>query len=65
MGLIIPTHGNSDMGAIEYAMELWEVVASDAVSVTVSRSDLADGTRMLVMGSMASSAQKLFDLPEW
>jgi len=63
--LIIPTHGNSDMEAIEYAMELWEVVASDTISVTVSLSDLADGTKMLVMGSMAPSVQKIYDLPKW
>jgi L-ascorbate metabolism protein UlaG (beta-lactamase superfamily) len=63
--LIVPTHGNGDMEAIEYAMELWEVVASDAVSVTVSRSDLADGTKMLVLGEIAPAFKKIYDLPEW
>lgn len=61
--LIVPTHGR--MRAIEYAMELWEVFATDAIAVTVSRSDLSDGTKMLVMGSGASSLKKNYDLPEW
>jgi len=63
--LIIPTHGGSDMDAIQYAMELWDVVAADASEVSVGRSDLSDGTQVLVMGEMAPAMKKIYDLPTW
>jgi len=63
--LIIPTHGGSDMDAIQYAMELWDVVAADASEVSVGRSDLSEGTEVLVMGEMASAMKKIYDLPTW
>ena len=63
--LIIPTHGNSDADAIKYAMELWEVFATDTIGVSVGKSDLSDGTQLLVMGEMAHLVQKIYDLPAW
>ena len=63
--LIIPTHGGSDMDAIQYAMELWDVVAADASEVSVGRSDLSEGTEVLVMGEMAPAMKKIYDLPAW
>jgi len=63
--LIIPTHGGSDMDAIQYAMELWDVVAADASEVSVGRSDMPDATTVLVMGEMAPAMKKIYDLPTW
>jgi L-ascorbate metabolism protein UlaG (beta-lactamase superfamily) len=63
--LIIPTHGNGDADAIKYAMELWEVFAADAIRVSVGRSNLTDGTQVLVMGEMAHLIKKIYDLPAW
>lgn len=63
--LIIPTHGNADAEAIQYAMELWEVFATDAVGISVGRSDLSEGTKLLVMGETAPAIKKIYDLPAW
>lgn len=63
--LIIPTHGGSDMEAIEYAMELWEASVVSEGGATVGRSDLSGQTRLLLVGQMAPSFQSIYDLPEW
>jgi hypothetical protein len=46
-------------------MELWEVLAADASEVSVGRSDLSEGTEVLVMGEMAPAMKKIYDLPTW
>ena len=65
--LIIPTHGNTNMKNIQYAIELWKKAYVSPDPVTLGRSDLAsgDGTRLLVLGDMALAYKKIFSLPEW
>jgi len=63
--LIIPTHGRFDMEVVEYAMELWDVLATDANPVTIDRSDLSDETKLLLWGEVAPSFQTIYDLPGW
>jgi hypothetical protein len=55
------------MRIIKYAIELWKNVYVSAGAVTIGRSDLAsgDGTKLLVLGDMASAHKKIFNLPEW
>ena len=65
--LIIPTHGNTNMENIKYAIELWKTAYVSAGAVTLGRSDLAsgDGTKFLVLGDLALAYKKIFSLPEW
>jgi len=63
--LIIPTHGGINMDIIEYAMELWDVLAADTNPVTIDRSDLSDETKFIVLGDLAPSFKKIYDLPGW
>ena len=65
--LVIPTHGNSNMTNIKYAIELWKTGYVSAGAVTIGRADLAsgDGTKLLVMGDLALAYKKIFNLPEW
>jgi hypothetical protein len=65
--LIIPTHGNTNMENIKYAIELWKNAYVSAGAVTIGRSDLApgNGTKFLVLGDLAPAYKKIFSLPEW
>ena len=65
--LIIPTHGNTNMKNIQYAIELWKKAYVSPGPVTLGRSDLAsgNGTQLLVLGDMALAYKKIFSLPEW
>jgi hypothetical protein len=65
--LVIPTHGNTNMANIKYAIELWKTATVSAGAVTIGRSDLAagGGTQLLVLGDMAPAYKKIFSLPEW
>ena len=63
--LIIPTHGGGNMEAIEYAMELWQASVVSEGGATIGRLDLSGEPQLLLTGQMASSFQKIYDLPEW
>jgi L-ascorbate metabolism protein UlaG (beta-lactamase superfamily) len=61
--LLIPTH--LDMNTAKIAAEKWLGVYTDQKSVTITPADLSNQTRILFMGMLAPSYQKLFNLPAW
>jgi L-ascorbate metabolism protein UlaG (beta-lactamase superfamily) len=65
--LIIPTHGNGNMQAIEKATDLWDGYAATGTgkSISLSNADLVGTTRFVVMGSAAGSMQTIYELPGW
>jgi len=63
--LIIPTHGNGKMAAIEKATELWDGYAALSDSIMISSADLAETTKIVVMGNAAESMQAIYVLPNW
>lgn len=62
--LVIPTT-HSDMESVGYATQLWQGYYSSENPVTISAADLNENTQVLVLGVLASSYQKLFNLPTW
>ncbi len=66
--LLVPTHGNSNMEVLKYALGLWKEGYADTSPVAIGRSDLpAGGTTLLILGdkSMIPAYQKALDLPGW
>jgi L-ascorbate metabolism protein UlaG (beta-lactamase superfamily) len=63
--LIIPTHGNGKMDAIEKAAEHWDAFAATAEPVDIKPADLTDHTTFVITGANAASMQTIFELPEW
>ena len=61
--LLIPTH--IDVNTAKIAAEKWPGVYADQKSVTITPADLSDQTRILFMGMLAPSYQKLFNLLAW
>jgi hypothetical protein len=62
--LIIPTE-HCDIDSIGYAAQQWQGFYSTNNPVTIGRSDLTDETRLLVLGPLAVSYQKIYSLQLW
>ena len=63
--LIIPTHGNGNMDAMGYANEIWEAYTHTSNAITITKADLEESTKFVIMGVAANSMQTIFDLPNW
>ena len=63
--MIIPTHGNGNMDAIGHANEVWEVYANSSNSLVISKADLNDTTKVILVGPNADPMQTIHDLPAW
>jgi L-ascorbate metabolism protein UlaG (beta-lactamase superfamily) len=66
--LLIPTHGNSNMEVLKYALGLWKEGYTDLSPILVGRSDLSAGeTKLLLLGDKfrVPAYQKALKLPGW
>ena len=63
--VIIPTHGNDNMDAINYANEIWHVYANPSKSLAIRGADLGESAQFVIVGVSANAMQTIFDLPQW
>lgn len=61
--LVIPTH--SDMDSIKIAVERWKGYFSESSTITLSASSMPADQSILVLGNLAPSYGKLFNLAPW
>jgi hypothetical protein len=59
--LIIPTH--QSLSTAEEATKVWVGTAAKQTSITISKDQLPSQTTVVFMGMLASSYQKIYNLP--